>query len=382
MPTPDAVAAAMQFREALAGQEAASFARMARLYARIIVAVADEIQALATDIASATQDAEKVTVARDGKTITVDKKKVELARLVRLLNQIEEQAGRFGATTAQAEVALAQATAIDQAAQDALRLMELSLPDLPPELARTITTSFTVLPSEAIEAAAGILAEGGPLSDKIEKTFGRAVRDQVEKHILEGITVGRNPRQIARTLAKNLEESAGLGLKWAMSTVRTAQIKSYQVATHMTYAANSEIVPGWIWWSALDSRTCMSCINQHGGEHPHTEVLNDHHQGRCAAIPKALTYADLGLDIPGPPGAAEVETGQEWFKKQPRARQREMMGPQKWEAWDNDEFAFADLSQKYDDDVYGDLLRETSLKALESGDNGFVRPPPPPEPRP
>lgn len=380
MPTPDAIAASMQFRDRLAKQEAAAFARMARLYSRIILSLADEIEKLANDIAGVTIDAEKVTINRDGKSITVDRKKIELARLQRILNQVEEQVARFGGTV-QSEVALAQALGVDQAAEDALKLMELSLPDLPPEANRVITSSFTRLPSEAIEAAAGLLEADSKLSVKLASSYGQAVRDQVETHLLEGLTFGRNPRVIARKLAKNLEESAGVGLKWAMTTVRTAQIKSYQVGNHMTYAANSEIVPGWIWHAMLDKdpktgkmRTCMSCVNQHGSEHPYTETLNDHHSGRCAPIPKAISYADLGLDIPDQP-LPKVEKGEDWFKRQPERVQREMMGPRKFEAWEEGEFDFRDLSQSYDDDVYGDLLRETSLKALRGGSNGFVRPP-------
>jgi hypothetical protein len=242
----------MQFRERLAGQEAEAFSRMGRLYSRIVVALADEIQKLADDIAAKTVAAETVTVSRDGTSLTIDKRRVELARLKRILNQIEEQVTRFGGTV-QSEVSLAQALGVDLGAEDALRLMELSLPDLPPDVSQAITTSFTRLPSEAIEAAAGLLEADSPLTAKLTRDFGQAVRDQVESHLLEGVAIGRNPRVIARKLAKNLEESAGVGLKWAMTTVRTAQIKSYQTANHMTYAANSEIVPGWIWHSALDS---------------------------------------------------------------------------------------------------------------------------------
>jgi hypothetical protein len=361
VPTPDAIAASIKFRNRLAKEEAASFARMSRLYVRIITVLSDEIQNLAADIAAETVAAETVTVSRDGTTLIVDKRKIELARLRRILNQIEAQVTRFGGTV-QSEVALAQALGVDLGAEDALNLMELSLPDLPPEVSQAVTSSFARLPAEAIEAAAGLLAEESPLTAKLSRDFGRAVRDQVERHLLEGIAAGRNPRVIARRLAKNLEDSAGAGLRWAMTTVRTAQIKSYQTANHMTYMANSEIVPTWIWHAQLDSRTCMSCISQHGSEHPYTERLNDHHNGRCAPIPKAITYADLGLDIKSP--EVETQTGEEWFKKQPAKVQREMMGPGKYEAWKAGEFEFEELSQPYEDDVYGELFREATLKEL------------------
>jgi hypothetical protein len=94
----------------------------------------------------------------------------------------------------------------------------------------------------------------------------------------------------------------------------------------------------------------------------------------CAPIPKAISYADLGLDVPEQP-LPKVEKGEDWFKRQPERVQREMMKPQRYEAWKKKEFDFRDLSQKYDDEVYGELLRETSLKALRDKRGGFVRPP-------
>jgi hypothetical protein len=40
------------------------------------------------------------------------------------------------------------------------------------------------------------------------------------------------------------------------------------------------------------------------------------------------------------------------------------MGPAKYRAWKAGAFEFSQLSQEYDDDVYGVLLREASLKHM------------------
>lgn len=349
MPRPNAIQAAQRFRGQLSAQEADSTLRMGRIYNRIHTNLKDDAQRLADEIAAMGDKVSKAKI-------------LKLARTQSLLNQVADQAGRFGSTITD-EVSNIQSIALQQGIDDAMKLMELSLPDLPPELRKQLIGSFTRLHSDAIEAAAGLLGEDSPLTAKLDKMFGEAVATQVGDHIVDGIAAGMGPRRIARLLDKNITGGLGTGLGWAMGTVRTAQVKSYQIANHATYAANSDIVPEWVWWAELGSdRTCMSCVAQHGSLHPYTEVLNDHHRGRCAPIPKTITYKQLGLDIPET--VQPIETGQQWFNGQPESVQRKLMGPGKFEAWQGNKFAFEDLSKKYDDPVYGELLQETPLKEL------------------
>lgn len=349
MPRPTAIEAAQQFRRKLEAQELAAFQRMATIYGGIFRSVQDEIAALAEEIATIDfPDREKV---------------IKLARLSRILNQVEDQVARFGGTVVN-EITLAQRLAIESAVSNSIELIDKSLPpELPDAIRRSIRASLTILPADAIEAAAGLLDEDSPLVTLLEKNYAPAVRAQVEQHFLDGIAQGMNPRRIAILLNKNFTNSLGNGLTWAMTTVRTAQIKSYQLATHATYQANPDIVPAWIWHAQLDSRTCMSCIVQHGSEHPITETLRDHHNGRCAPLPKTITFADLGLA-----GVKEkrepVQRGEEWFKAQPAATQREMMGGAMYRAWKDGQVGFEELSKQYDDPVYGELIRQASLKDI------------------
>jgi hypothetical protein len=359
MPRLNAIQAAQSFRQNLLKQEADSALRMGRIYNRIYVNLQNDAQKLADEIAAMGDDVSKAKI-------------LKLARTQSMLNQVADQAGRFGATIAD-EVTNVQSIALQQGIDDALKLMELSLPDLPPELQKQILGSFNRLHSDAIEAAAGLLGEDSPLYAKLDTMFGDAVAQQVGDHIVDGIAAGMGPRRIARLLDKNITGGLGTGLNWAMTSVRTAQIKSYQIANHATYAANSDIVPEWIWFAELDDRVCMSCVAQHGTAYPYTETLNDHHNGRCAPIPKTITYKDLGLDVPE--FVEPVESGEDWFTKLPEGRrfddkgkelpsQLGLMGPGKFEAWKGGKFDFRDLSTPYNDEVYGTLLSETPLREL------------------
>lgn len=347
MPRPTAIDAARRFRQRLLSQEAEAAERMARAYARIGQSMQDDIDALADEIA-AMEEPEPSKLYR-------------LGRLQRLLEQARQQVTRFGGVVRN-EVDVISSRAIEQGTQDALALIDASLPELAPELRARLRASFTTLPAEAIESAVGLLEPDSPLVTRLEEAYGEYVAGSVQDHLVTGIAKGQNPRRIAMLLTRNLTQGLGPGLTSALTTIRTAQIKSYQTANHMIYAANNRIVPEWIWSATLDSRTCMSCVAQHGKAFPYTERLNDHHRGRCSPIPRTITYRDLGINLPDP--VPPFPTGEEWFRQQPAATQREMMGPGMYEAWQADQFAFEDLSVRYDDAVYGELLREATLREL------------------
>src|SRR3990172_1519370 len=348
MPRPTALEQAQKFRQQLASQEAQSAERMATVYARIYTGLLNESRSLAEQLAGMeTLDRETV---------------IKMARVQSLLKQVEAEVTRFGGTV-QGEVTIVQSQAIQQGIDDALKLMQASLPPgLPPEIVRGITGSFTRLHSDAIESAAGLMGADSPLRQQLEEKFGEYVAGQVESHFLDGIGQGMRADQITALLNRNLQNGLGSGLTSVLTTLRTAQIKSYQLANHATYLANSNIVQGWVWHASLDPRCCMSCVAQHGSVHELTETLDDHHNGRCAPIPQTISYQDLGLDIPET--IAPTESGEDWFNRQPEAVQRDMMGPGMFEAFKAGKVGFGDFSRAYDDAVYGQLLREASLKDI------------------
>ena len=328
--------------------EAESAERMARIYARVFVNLNDELRRLADDLAGL----DEISLGRA----------MRLARTRRILEQIGDEVARFGGVV-EGEIVNIQGQALQLGIDDAIDLMEASLPPLPEDTGPALVRSFTRLHTDAVETAAGLLGDDSPLIARLRVGFGPYVTEQVAEHLTDGIAVGMNPRRIARLLNRNVQGGLGRGLTSVLTTIRTAQVKSYQLSNHITYAANENIVPEWVWHAQLrDDRTCMSCISKHGSVHPITEQLNDHHNGRCAPVPKAISYAALGINLPD--RREEIETGESWFRRQTEARQRELMKPGKFTAWQNGEFEFSELSKPYDDEVYGELLREATLKEL------------------
>lgn len=331
---PTAIELAAQFRQRLEAQEVDTAERMALAYNRIYTGLQDELKSLADEIA-AMDKPDKSSL-------------LELARLNRLLSQVEDELNKFGVTVTN-EIELIQQRAITQASNDALALIEAAAPGI----SRDIILSFTKLPTNAIISAAGLVGDDSPLTARLTSAFGEYIAGQVRNGILTGVGIGKNPRDVYQILKRNFERSFGSGLTSALTTIRTAQIKSYQLASHASYQANSDIVTGWVWYSALQpGRTCMSCISKHGTVHPVTETLRDHHNGRCTPIP-ITRYS-----------STPIQSGQDWFKGQPKQTQRSMMGGSMYDAWKKEQFDFAELSRTYDDGVYGELFREASLKDI------------------
>lgn len=62
--------------------------------------------------------------------------------------------------------------------------------------------------------------------------------------------------------------------------------------------------------------------------------------------------------------AAQYETGQQWFRRQPESTQRAMMGRGRFEAWQAGGVTLDDMVSRDWDDVWGGSLRPTRVSDL------------------
>lgn len=180
---------------------------------------------------------------------------------------------------------------------------------------------------------------------------------------LAGVGSGKHPTAIASAISGYVKEYP---LADALRMTRTVQIWSARQSTHEIYRENSDVVQGWVWTCARDRRTCMSCWSQSGKVHPVTDVLNDHHMGRCAPVPVTTSWAELGFSDGGEIAAAI--SGEVLFGQMPEEDQQAAMGKARWMAWKDGLFQFDDLSTTYNDSVYGTMRKAASLDALVGAD--------------
>jgi hypothetical protein len=189
-------------------------------------------------------------------------------------------------------------------------------------------------------------------------SFGVNAAQSVADTILASVAQGKGPRAISNILSNWFNLPAA----WADNTVRTVQLYSYRTANHATYAANNDVLDGWVWVASLDDRCCISCISQHGTVHPLNETLNDHHRGRCTPVPL----------VKGSTWHRDMQTGPEWFDSRSPEQQRAQMGGAMFEAWKAGAVGWGNMSQRYNDPVYGEMLRAASLKGILGNDaRGF-----------
>ena len=209
--------------------------------------------------------------------------------------------------------------------------------------------TFNMLRPEQLAALGDYVLPGKPLYNRLQLLAPSTV-DGVVQSILDLVGKGFNPKVIAHRITN----AFGMGLSDSMRMMRTVQIYSYRDASHANYANNSDVVDGWIWTAKLDGATCMSCVAQHGSFHPVTERLNDHHNGRCVAIPVTKLSKPF----------IEEGAGKSWFNAQPEGAQKQMMGAGKYEAWKAGKFDFNQLTKENKNDVFGLMKTEASLKDL------------------
>jgi len=348
MPQPQIFAVMDAFRRSLLKRERASATRLVNAYGQTYQRLLPQIEALQRDIeASVSPKAWK---------------RYKLARLKTLRKQIEYEVGNY-AVFAEQEINIGARQAIEMAGKEARILTQAALPGVKP-LDAQIMQSWNRLPTESVETLLGFMAEKSPLRQSMAH-LGVGVADKVEKHLIEGIALGYNPRKVAAIIREDLGE----GLAWSLRTARTTQLNAYREAQRANFIANDHVVKGWTWRCARGDLTCLSCIAMDGTKHSLEERLNDHWNGRCFKEPETKTYRELGIDADDPPSPV-TEDAKSWFGKQPEATQRKMMGNAKFDAWKAGKFDLNDLTKTSTDRVWGDMRVGTPLKDLVIGESG------------
>lgn len=320
-----------RYRAALTRQDEQALGRLTDAYRRIYRRLQDKISLLIDQIA--------VDQPTRGQVVRMERYRA-------LIAQIENELRDFQALT-HIEMERQGIFGINQGSHDAQTLMNHAA-----EWAG-IRSQFNKLPTDTIEALLGFLDPDGVLFREKLGYLGTTTAQRVADTIVEGVGLGYNPRKIA----DQITDSLGMGLTDALRMTRTVQLWSYREATRANFIANADIITGWIWCAELGPDTCMSCIAMHGTEHPLDEALDDHFNGRCAAIP-------IVADMPNP----IEETGEQWFDSLGEVEQRAMMGAGKYDAWKAGKFALSDITGTYQDAAYGSMRIEKPLKDLVHDD--------------
>lgn len=179
--------------------------------------------------------------------------------------------------------------------------------------------------------------------------FGANARQNMSDVLIAFTAQGKGSTAISGLL----NEWFNVPRSWGENIVRTMQAYSYRGSSIAGYRANPNIVTGWMWWAALDHRVCPACLGLHGSIHTVDEELNGHHRCRCTPLPI----------IRGSTWQNDVETGEDWLRRQGGALQKAILGKGGLDLWQKgtplDRFR-----HEYEDDLYGMMVRTASLKEI------------------
>lgn len=171
----------------------------------------------------------------------------------------------------------------------------------------------------------------------------------VRRELIRGVASGSNPRETARRMVARAEHRFNGGLTRALVISRTETLDAHRAAAQLGQQASADVLRGWQWVAELDSRTCPSCWAQHGSEHPLDEAGPlDHQQGRCARLPLAKSWRDLGIDLEEP--RSLVLDAEATFGSLSAASQKEILGPARYDAWTRGDYPMSGWSRRHETD--------------------------------
>jgi len=332
--------AADRYREDLLRRERRAASELVRYYGRIWQEINRQISKMVRDYYN-TPDTERESWL------------YQMQRLQALRAQVEDEIGRF-ARFADRQIQTEQRDAVQAAQDHAEQLGRLGLGKGPPG----VEVRWNRLPNEALKDLIGFLQDGSPLKDllgRLGPEAGQAVMDA----LVRGLGLGRGPEVIGRLI----QQMMGMALTRALRIARTEMLRAYREAAHRNYQANSDVVKGWIWHSALNERTCAACWAMHGTVHRLEERLDDHVCGRCTAVPLTKTWAELGFEGI-PETTLPIEQGVDVFQRLSPEMQQKILGMAKYAAWKDGKFNLEDLVGRKYDGRWGSMRYERSLKSL------------------
>lgn len=319
---------AAQFRQAQLNNERAAAVEMVRQYGQIWQNIDYQIRNLTR---------EYYTELQAGR-ISPSGWLARFERLQSLRSQVEREMMRF-AGQVEASIRMQQWQAIQAGGLHAHELMQA---------ASGMSMQFNTLPTSALVNMVGFTQDGSPLMDLLLE-YGKGAARMVADGLVQGLALGQGPAVIAR----NIRAQMGGQLARALLLARTETLRAYRTASMENYRANGDIVEGWVWLSARNTRTCAMCWAMDGTFHTLDETLDDHPNGRCTAAPKIK-----GMDLP------MRETGVQAFEKLSDADKLRVLGPSKYGAYRAGDLKLKQLVGTRHSDQWGRMFHERSLSQV------------------
>jgi hypothetical protein len=333
MPDPAVVVAMREFKAGLLAREDAQMREMAGQWVRVERALGEKVELLASDFERRREQGEAISAAA---LYRLDRYKSLRAQA---RDEFEQYARWADGTLTRYQEGSAR-LGLDHGAQ------AIQLSYYP-----GVGAYFDRLPIEAVQNIVGIAGNGRPLGELLRNrmvTQDADVWQRLVDTLVKGTALGRNPRDVARAMRDDL---AG-GLNKALVIARTEGLRPYREASRAQYEA-SGVVTGQKRLCAHDARVCAACLADEGTVYGLNEIIPDHPQGRCTGVPIVTGMPET-----------RWTSGLQWFREQPEDVQINILGREKWLAYQGHRFKFGDLVTHTHDLTWGGGLTPTPLSKL------------------
>lgn len=336
-----------QFRQQLAAREQAALQLLAQQHAQTVQIIDARMQTLWTAVEARLASNEAIPVEWV----------LEHMRMYSIQQMISGQIDSYGAY-AQHLAFLLQQEGVKLGSAAAQALLAATVPP-------GVAFSFGIPSQDALIQFIGATKAGNPLATLFDG-FGAEAAQSVKQTLLTGLTLGHNPREVAQSVAQDLNVS-----QWRAQTIaRTEMNRAYRGAALESYRANSDVVSQWRWTAALSSRTCAACLAMDGQLFDLDEELDDHPCGRCFAVPVTKNWSDIlgdevdTSDIPDLDIAGSMPTGADWFDNQSADVQRNILGKSGYALYANGDATLKDFVTVTNDKQWGKSIQQTPVKEL------------------
>jgi len=194
--------------------------------------------------------------------------------------------------------------------------------------------------------------------------YGDDVVDVIRQQAITGTAEGWGPVRIANAITSRIQglpasggvaRVAGVSEAHAQNLMRTLQMQSFRGAQTINRMQNADILDSQIRIAALDDRTCLACVSLHGESLAINVRIDDHHQGRCTSIPV----------VKGRPRT--VQSGQDWWDGLSPDEQLGARSGASVRSLQSGATTLPEFVLPYDDKIFGNMLRENSLKGVLGG---------------
>lgn len=314
MPESEVVRIARLQREKLLAREANEMRLMARRWLEVERALEAEMLKVVAELAK--------------ESIVTEAMILKNARMQSLLYQARNQFAKY-ADFMEEKVTKIQKVNLAFGANDAFKILKAGADEV------GLGMTFDQLNVKAIEYMFGFGADGSPLKSLLMKSYGDAVNG-ILRELAGGLAKGLNPIRVAKGMA----EGFGIGLDRALVIARTETLRAYRMGSQEQYK-DSGVVMQYKRMATISDRTCVGCLMQDGKIYDTVDEFEEHPNGRCTLIPIVN-----GGPVP------TWETGKEWFERQSLDKQAEILGPGRFEAWQNGT-ALEDMSKHVEDATWG-----------------------------